>query len=208
MKNNGFTLSEILLTLGIISVIAAMVIPAINAKIEDIQTKTKAKKAYSTIVNVTNAIMAANGGSMEMQVDGLLGGSIGDDLKIITIFYKNVYGKHISHSAECDTKAACQGKLWPLHSGWYDANGLSVEGRGGYFVEAVLLGLDGIAYRLYFHHPDCSYTGNRFPDTCGSIYFDVNGLKPPNTIGKDIFQVSINRYKSIPSYELKNILIK
>ena len=49
MKNSCFTLSEVLLTLGIVGVIAAMVMPTLNAHIQGVSNATKFKKALSTL---------------------------------------------------------------------------------------------------------------------------------------------------------------
>jgi prepilin-type N-terminal cleavage/methylation domain-containing protein len=49
--NPAFTLAEVLITLGIIGVVAAMTIPTLMAKINERQTVTRLKKAYSTLSN-------------------------------------------------------------------------------------------------------------------------------------------------------------
>ena len=48
-KNYAFTLSEILITLGIIGVIAALTLPTINAIIFEKQTVNVLKQSYSII---------------------------------------------------------------------------------------------------------------------------------------------------------------
>ncbi len=49
MRIKAFTLSEILITLGIISVISALTIPALIQKYQKTQTVTQFKKVYSTL---------------------------------------------------------------------------------------------------------------------------------------------------------------
>ena len=50
MKNKqAFTLAEMLITLGIIGVVAAMTIPALMAHFQQEQTVTRLKKALSVI---------------------------------------------------------------------------------------------------------------------------------------------------------------
>ena len=48
----GFTLSEILITLVIIGVIAAMVIPALNNQVQDMEYKTAYKKSFSELSQI------------------------------------------------------------------------------------------------------------------------------------------------------------
>lgn len=47
--DNGFTLSETLITLGIIGVIAALTIPALITKHTKMQTTVKLKQTYSVM---------------------------------------------------------------------------------------------------------------------------------------------------------------
>ena len=48
-KNQGFTLAEVLITLGIIGVIAALTLPAVITKYKKQATASKLKKAYSEL---------------------------------------------------------------------------------------------------------------------------------------------------------------
>ncbi len=56
----AFTLPEVLITLGIIGVVAAITMPVIISKIQDRQNITKWKKAYSTVSNAFNLIISEN----------------------------------------------------------------------------------------------------------------------------------------------------
>lgn len=62
----GFTLAEVLITLGIIGVVAAMTIPTLMKNVQDIYYKTAYKKAYSVlwqavnIANVNNELTSAS----------------------------------------------------------------------------------------------------------------------------------------------------
>lgn len=51
MNRTGFTLAEVLITLGIIGIVAAMTLPALTAKYEEKVLLTQVKKTYSTILN-------------------------------------------------------------------------------------------------------------------------------------------------------------
>lgn len=49
---SGFTLAEVLITLGIIGIVAAMTIPTIIKNTQDLELKTAYKKAYADLNNV------------------------------------------------------------------------------------------------------------------------------------------------------------
>lgn len=201
----AFTLAEVLITMGIIGVIAALTLGIIN-KANDMERISKVKKAYSNIMNATNMIMRENGGNMAMSVDGL-NGNFNNDITVISTFYKNKYKERISTQADCDTKVLCSGKLWPIDTEWYSKDGTTIASQGGgYGFYGAIIGLDGISYRLYIHSNNCDYAGTKL---CGQIMFDINGLKKPNQMDKDIFLVLLYKYKlSITSSELSNILQK
>ena len=57
----GFTLAEVLITLGIIGIIAAMTIPNLVKKWEERAIISKYKKMYSTLANAYYMAVADNG---------------------------------------------------------------------------------------------------------------------------------------------------
>ena len=59
-KKIAFTLAEVLITLGIIGIVAAMTIPTLSQKIGDIQNKAIWKKKYSEIVQAYTAVKQDN----------------------------------------------------------------------------------------------------------------------------------------------------
>ena len=57
-KIKGFTLAEILITLGIIGVVAAITIPGLITNYQKRSTATQLKKAYSLLVNASRQAIA------------------------------------------------------------------------------------------------------------------------------------------------------
>ena len=53
----AFTLAEILITLGIIGVVAAMTLPVITQKIEKVVLKNQIKKSYSYLSQIQQKVM-------------------------------------------------------------------------------------------------------------------------------------------------------
>lgn len=61
-KRKGFTLAEVLITLGIIGVVAAITIPTLMQNIQDKQFKESAKVAYSKASQVVQQMKVNDGG--------------------------------------------------------------------------------------------------------------------------------------------------
>lgn len=63
-KFTAFTLAEVLITLGIIGVVAALTIPALMNQTNDKEFIVAWKKAYSSISNGYNQAVMDNGGAI------------------------------------------------------------------------------------------------------------------------------------------------
>ena len=61
MKKLGFTLAEVLITLGIIGIVAAMTIPTLIAKYQERQTVSQLTKVYSTLASAYQMMQAEYG---------------------------------------------------------------------------------------------------------------------------------------------------
>jgi prepilin-type N-terminal cleavage/methylation domain-containing protein len=61
MQKPAFTLAEVLITLAIIGVVAALTIPTVVRNYQKQETITRLKKAYSALANTTNLAMAEYG---------------------------------------------------------------------------------------------------------------------------------------------------
>lgn len=82
MKIQGFTLAEVLITLGIIGVVAAMTLPALIQRNNNKVVETRLKKFYSAI---NQAIMLAENdyGDKKIWYQDLAGADIDDEGNII-----------------------------------------------------------------------------------------------------------------------------
>lgn len=61
VKNKAFTLAEILITLGIIGIVASLTVPTIIQKQKEAETISALKKSYSTLSNAYIRAMQENG---------------------------------------------------------------------------------------------------------------------------------------------------
>lgn len=61
MKKFGFTLAEVLITLAIVGVVAAVTLPALDSNVEEQKRVVAVKKAYSALQNASMTILADSG---------------------------------------------------------------------------------------------------------------------------------------------------
>ncbi|MDD3149798.1 MAG: prepilin-type N-terminal cleavage/methylation domain-containing protein [Candidatus Gastranaerophilales bacterium] len=188
MNKKGFTLAETLIVIAIIGIIASIVTPMLFGTTSDAELKAAWKKQYSDLSQATMMIVADNGGTLAGAFPGDLAGS--EDLK-------NAFAEKLNIIKDCSgmdifggsgSGASAEG-CW--HSGtnsWYYLNGNSLADLGH---PSLILNNGSLMYFRY-EKSDCSYSLSGTDYTrCGHILIDINGFKKPNTIGKDIFAVSI-----------------
>jgi len=180
----AFTLAEVLITLGIIGIVAALTIPMLMNNSQDAQLKTAWKKNYSVLSNATNLIKNDNGGAMA----GVFTSGQSSML--------SVYSNYLSVAKSCLTDSVAEGCI---ASQYY--KGLDGTGTGGtdaFNIPGVILN-DGTSI-VFFGSVGNALNCNRALDTnpplsqiCGNLYIDVNGVKPPNVVGKDLFLIFITQ---------------
>ena len=201
IKKYAFTLAEVLITLGIIGVVAAMTMPALVANYKEKEIITKAKKDYSLILQALRLAQAEAGIPGDNSVL-YIGADTADD--VAENLSKYIKGGHLclSNSKEELCKDLNYKVLMSSYTNKYSSlktpaiilpdNGVIFITLGNKCVDTVvsgpLLDEDGNQQK----NPDGSlvtWTDTR--NDCGGIYFDVNGAKQPNKFGYDAFGISV-----------------
>ena len=90
----AFTLAEVLITLGIIGIVAAMTIPTLVAKYQEKVTVTRFKWVYSTLANAFTMAVAENGAIETWDLNAP------EDLA-------NILSKYMRISEKCHYKKGC-----------------------------------------------------------------------------------------------------
>ena len=178
---SGFTLAEVLITLGIIGVVAAMTIPNLIANIKDKRTYTQLKATQSIL---SNAIRLA-----EDEYGDMTGWNVKMD-------YTEADAKAIAQVLKQFLKLA-------LDCGTMDENGMcspkvrykllnGTEHSGNYYdnkkyYKVVLLNGSSIWWR--------SAQENEYKDhdRVAVFWIDLNGDKAPNQVGRDLFLYDYER---------------
>lgn len=183
----GFTLAEILITLGIIGVVAAILIPTTMEKVQDWQLKQAWKKQYSILNQVYNEIISENGGTIKGAFPH--DNWIPDSQKMITLFKDKM--KVVKY---CPSINSAGSGCWHAFPGvGYD--NLTVRDKQGDMQSFFGSGYPAIVLTdgTLIYIPGVNIEGYNFSgiSNYGQIVIDVNGFKKPNVIGKDIFQILI-----------------
>ena len=178
-RRAAFTLAEVLITLGIIGVVAALTIPNLINEYQKIVTATQLKKTFSTLSNAFTMAQKDHGdmSSWSFKPKNPVDGDntpLNDAYRSFTHTYLFPY---LRVASDCET-----GTIKKCDYTMYSTDGSKIDLRGMYrFIlnnsTLVILAFD-------------SYQGDF---TMGNmlIYVDINGPQKPNTVSKDIFTMQL-----------------
>ena len=179
---NGFTLAEVLITLVIIGVVAALTISAVINTYVESSTVSKVKKGLSTLAQAKKLAETQNGTIDSWDYPN-------ETSEEATAKFWSFLRPHISVAKECGSSQDCYkiDNVRYLRGGVYNYN-YSSNVRYYKFILS-----DGSVMMLNKSGDGkCNSQSHSVPDVCAVIVHDVNGSKSPNTLGKDIFIYLMN----------------
>ncbi len=166
-KKLAFTLAEVLITLGIIGVVAALTMPTLIANHKKNVTITQLKKAYSEI-NQAIRISEQNYGTL----DSWDFENFESPADRVTYFSENYLFPNIKILKSCVPVSSSE--CWPDEVYNLDGNQYTSVANNSH---ASFISAAGYSVYYWLHA-----TGRG-----GWFFIDLNGLKKPNTLGKDVF---------------------
>lgn len=173
----AFTLAEVLITLGIIGVVAAMTMPSLIQSYKEKATVTAVKQSYSIFAQALKMVTIDN-----PDLSALTDSSLSAKENSQIMF--NEISKHIKKVKSCDVDKKCMGNTYYLNlnnekvSNWDTYNNL---------VTGVLA--NGTSFWIL--SLPASISGEE--TYAGQIGIDINGNKRPNKFGVDFFWFTFNK---------------
>lgn len=199
----GFTLSEVLITLVIIGVVAAMTIPTLNNNTREMELKSKAIKTYSMLTQAMGMASLRGYAPVHKVVEG--------DTNNLIQWYDKYLDPNLVTLKKCsDASAAGWDSLGGCWSGVtakglnnLPVNNANNNGIGTGIIQVVLndgtfLNID--SYSSLDMNKLFGYETNK-PGIV--VFFDVNGSKGPNKLGKDIYVAVYDKGTLAPAYVSK-----
>ena len=189
-KRTAFTLAEVLITLGIIGIVAALTLPVIISDVKNSQLEAGLKKAYSVLGQALNMYQAENG-------ERIIAGDATNRRMI-----KSYLMQYIKSAKDCgfggsDNKEGLEKACLPNNYKGIDGdfNGSAkyetYNGKSSivldYFDDGQFVTPDGML--ILIENSDGRWFGGHV-----FISVDVNGYnKKPNRLGQDLFMFQIDK---------------
>ena len=169
----AFTLAEVLITLGIIGIVAALTMPALIADYKKKEDVAKLKKAY-TIINQAFKLSEVDNGPSEHWANAYDIGA--------SAYYEQYWKPYFQGPSLCKTYKECgftSQTPWKTLRG--DVSGTVVDMDSASNSRVFFRTNDGILYGIFTTFGDMTVANS-------TIYIDINAGKNPNVLGRDVFK--------------------
>jgi len=210
----AFTLAEVLITLGIIGVVAALTIPTLMANYQKVQEIAGLKKAYAEITEALKLMATDAGCPDNLGCVDALDSETNNTVGNTTDQLGNQFKKYFKLAKDCgstydasDANTKCLSDSYSMGykgaTGGYQIANMNDDQNGGYnFITA-----DGFAISLRSNgscdsNDASSKTNLNLNQDCGQLIVDINGSKGPNFFGRDIFVFLITNGKGPALYPM------
>ena len=180
-KKAAFTLAEVLITLAIIGVVAALTLPTLIQNHQKRSLEVATQKFYSTMSQAIRQYMADQG------VDDLRNTALASDNyedcespeAIASI--RNFVTKYLKVVEECDHDA--NNCFAPKYKAWDGSDGYSSDFayETNWHLRRDYVLADGSIIRIGYHISESPI----------DLFVDINGKKGPNRVGYDLWSMSI-----------------
>ncbi|MBQ8459430.1 type II secretion system protein [bacterium] len=181
LRSAGVTLAEVLITIGIIGVVAAMTIPTLIQKNQKRIIEANMKENYSIIQQVIRQNEANDIDIVSEFKDG--------DIQFLKTWFETYFEPYMKYNRVCYDTEGCWQNKGPtkiLTGGTVYANRDNI-GIGSQIITVKLNNGSNLVFNICGSSSMRNYCGMSTTGSGLSLYIDANGDSPPNVIGKDIY---------------------
>lgn len=188
IMKKGFTLAEVLITLGIIGIIAALTIPSIIEGYKKKETEAKLKKVYSSLGQYIQKAETDNGSFCNWVMGSESTGYKKFEFYVLPYF--DVIDSSLSlskknYSTEFFLDNVGYRRNILTNGGYTAFKTLNGKPYNDYWSDHYFLTKDGMLFGIGMHQSKDWY------DCPWQVVVDINGPKKPNVAGKDLFVFEI-----------------
>lgn len=187
MRAKAFTLVEVLIALTIIGLVAAITVPSIINSTKDAEHIAAWKKSFATLSQAYTKVLSDNGGNFK--------GACADNDNNCLL---NKFTPYLSYIKSCNNSITDGSSNQCI----YDTNGIKLLWGGllNYrWTQAGLVLNNNNIILIGWTDLECDKQwDNSNVKACGAILVDVNGMRSPNTVGKDIYMAWITEKQLLP----------
>ena len=189
----GFTMAEVLVTLGLVGVVAAMTLPSVITKIEDQVVVARLKKIYSILTISYQSHIVLEGDPTSWALGDVSDYSTSED-------YANSAGLARIFENKIQSALVCGSKKGCFADGYYKfTNG--TEWRDSLDEKThryKMVTNDGVSVAYHWYAGKCDKQEKNLK-ICGMVFVDVDGPKSgPATWGKDLFRFMLTKNNVVP----------
>lgn len=207
MKKAGFTLAEVLITLGVIGVVASLTIPALIQNAQNQALKSQLKKSISVVESAFRQAALDNGGSLAGFSSRTGNTSLRSDdlMNFIEPYFSSVLKK----CNKADAATCCPVTTpYKTYSGG-DFPGSWSSPAGG---QTLMVLKDGTILYIFAYYPEMGTCTNTWltntQDVCAVVGIDTNGVKGPNKAVSDLFQFYVKSTGALVPLGTSNDIFK
>ena len=198
-KRTAFTLAEVLITLGIIGIVAVITLPSLISSTKGRQYKVAREKALTSIGNASKTLAIQGRLNEAEDTNDFVNNVLSSQLKIAKVCdNKHLKDCGISEKIKTPKGETIDMPIYAHKTGQAGTEGAINNVVGEKWDGRGIVTADGFSYNL-FYYPKCY--GSRITDevyfinyahyACVNAIYDMNGLRKPNQVGKDIGVVTV-----------------
>lgn len=185
---SAFTLAEVLITLGIIGIVAAMTMPVLIGKYQKRVAATELKKSYSTILQAFTMAQKDYGdiSNWEFVPSQSVNGDLTPLKESLNIFANRYLIPYLKIVTDCGVGKNSSKQCYYT---WYYADKTPINYKPNDNTYRFIINNSTLVSLVYDNYQG-NYGGRIL------LHIDINGLKMPNTFGKDVFIMGLNQSNS------------